>query len=117
MTGNKAFLARIVDEGPIPAVYGVVLWRACDLIAAGASDRATALSATAAFGFTGNGQCNHATSIDAATIRSFAAARGRAGGTPFTSISWSASLGNPLSFFPTGGQAHAGKAPTRSCRT
>jgi hypothetical protein len=34
-----------------------------------------------------------------------------------TSISWSASLGNPLSFFPTGGQAHAGKAPTRSCRT
>ena len=29
---HKAFLARIVDEGPIPAVDGVVRWRACDLI-------------------------------------------------------------------------------------
>ena len=29
---------------------------------------------------------------------------------------WSASLGNPLSFFMAGGQAHAGR-PTRSCRT
>ena len=29
---HKAFLARIVDEGPIPAVHGVVRWRACDLI-------------------------------------------------------------------------------------
>jgi endonuclease YncB( thermonuclease family) len=28
---------------------------------------------------------------------------------------WSASLGNPLSFFMAGGQAHAGR-PTRSCR-
>ena len=25
-------LARIVDEGPIPAIHGVVRWRACDLI-------------------------------------------------------------------------------------
>lgn len=29
---HKAFLVRIVDEGPIPAVHGVVRWRACDLI-------------------------------------------------------------------------------------
>ncbi len=29
---HKAFLARIVGEGPIPAVHGVVRWRACDLI-------------------------------------------------------------------------------------
>src|SRR6201984_688059 len=29
---HRAFLARIVEEGPIPAVHGVVLWRACDLI-------------------------------------------------------------------------------------
>jgi hypothetical protein len=29
---HKAFLARIVQEGPIPAVHGVVRWRACDLI-------------------------------------------------------------------------------------
>jgi transposase len=29
---HKAFLAQIVDEGPIPAVHGVVRWRACDLI-------------------------------------------------------------------------------------
>ena len=26
------FLARIVEEGPIPALHGVVRWRACDLI-------------------------------------------------------------------------------------
>jgi transposase len=26
---HKAFLARIVDEGPIPAIHGVVRWRAC----------------------------------------------------------------------------------------
>ena len=24
--------ARIVEEGPMPAVHGVVRWRACDLI-------------------------------------------------------------------------------------
>lgn len=29
---QRAFLARIVDEGPIPAIHGVVRWRACDLI-------------------------------------------------------------------------------------
>jgi transposase len=29
---HRAFLARIVQEGPIPAVHGVVRWRACDLI-------------------------------------------------------------------------------------
>jgi transposase len=29
---HKAFLARLVEEGPIPAVHGVVRWRACDLI-------------------------------------------------------------------------------------
>src|SRR6266496_6789717 len=28
----KAFLARSVEEGPIPAVHGIVRWRACDLI-------------------------------------------------------------------------------------
>src|ERR1700751_6273450 len=26
---HRAFLARIVEEGPIPAVHGVVRWRAC----------------------------------------------------------------------------------------
>jgi transposase len=31
-TKHKAFLARIVEEGPIPAIHGVVRWRACDLI-------------------------------------------------------------------------------------
>jgi len=30
--GHRAFLAQIVDEGPIPAIHGVVRWRACDLI-------------------------------------------------------------------------------------
>jgi transposase len=29
---HRAFLARIVEEGPIPAIHGVVRWRACDLI-------------------------------------------------------------------------------------
>jgi len=29
---HKAFLARIVEEGPLPASHGVVRWRACDLI-------------------------------------------------------------------------------------
>jgi transposase len=29
---HRAFLARIVAEGPIPAIHGVVRWRACDLI-------------------------------------------------------------------------------------
>jgi transposase len=29
---HRAFLARIVEEGPIPAVHVVVRWRACDLI-------------------------------------------------------------------------------------
>ena len=29
---HMAFLARLVEEGPIPAVHGVVRWRACDLI-------------------------------------------------------------------------------------
>jgi putative transposase len=29
---HKAFLARLVEEGPIPAVHGVVRWRACDLV-------------------------------------------------------------------------------------
>ncbi|WP_291715733.1 IS630 family transposase [Bradyrhizobium sp.] len=29
---HRAFLARIVDEGPIAAIHGVVRWRACDLI-------------------------------------------------------------------------------------
>src|SRR5260221_7306924 len=29
---HTAFLARIVEEGPTPAIHGVVRWRACDLI-------------------------------------------------------------------------------------
>ena len=29
---HRAFLARVVEEGPIPAVHGVVRWRGCDLI-------------------------------------------------------------------------------------
>src|ERR1700746_593461 len=29
---HKAFLVRLVEEGPIPAGDGVVRWRACDLI-------------------------------------------------------------------------------------
>lgn len=29
---HKAYLARIVAEGPTPAIHGVVRWRACDLI-------------------------------------------------------------------------------------
>jgi transposase len=29
---HRAFLRRIVEEGPIPAIHGVVRWRACDLI-------------------------------------------------------------------------------------
>src|SRR5215471_5842176 len=29
---HRAFLARIIEEGPIPAAHGVVRWRACDLI-------------------------------------------------------------------------------------
>ncbi len=29
---HKAFLTRLVEEGPIPAVHGVVRWRAYDLI-------------------------------------------------------------------------------------
>ena len=29
---HRAFLVRLVEEGPIPAVHGVVRWRACDLI-------------------------------------------------------------------------------------
>jgi transposase len=29
---HRGFLARIVEEGPIPAIHGVVRWRACDLI-------------------------------------------------------------------------------------
>jgi len=29
---HLAFLARVVEEGPIPAIHGVVRWRACDLI-------------------------------------------------------------------------------------
>jgi transposase len=29
---HKAFLTRLVEDGPIPAVHGVVRWRACDLI-------------------------------------------------------------------------------------
>ena len=28
----RAFLAQLVEEGPIPAIHGVVRWRACDLI-------------------------------------------------------------------------------------
>ena len=27
---HRAFLARIVEEGPIPAVHGVVRWQACE---------------------------------------------------------------------------------------
>jgi transposase len=30
---HRAFLSRVVEDGPIPAVHGVVRWRACDLIA------------------------------------------------------------------------------------
>src|SRR6201988_2643788 len=29
---HRAFLARLVEEGPIPAVHGVVRWRACGLV-------------------------------------------------------------------------------------
>jgi transposase len=29
---HRAFLARLVEEGPVPAIDGVVRWRACDLI-------------------------------------------------------------------------------------
>lgn len=29
---KKAYLARIVEESPNPAVHGVMRWRACDLI-------------------------------------------------------------------------------------
>ena len=29
---HRAFLVRLVQEGPIPAVHGVMRWRACDLI-------------------------------------------------------------------------------------
>ena len=29
---HKASLARIVEQGPIAAIHGVVRWRACDLI-------------------------------------------------------------------------------------
>ena len=29
---HKALLARIVEEGPLPAIHDVVRWRACDLI-------------------------------------------------------------------------------------
>jgi len=29
---HRAFLARIVEEGPTPAIHGVVRWRACDLM-------------------------------------------------------------------------------------
>jgi putative transposase len=29
---HQAFLARLVEDGPMPAVHGVVRWRACDLI-------------------------------------------------------------------------------------
>src|SRR6516164_4154732 len=28
---HRAFLGRLVEEGPIPAVHGVMRWRACDL--------------------------------------------------------------------------------------
>jgi len=31
-TEHKAFLARVVEEGPVPAIHGLVRWRACDLI-------------------------------------------------------------------------------------
>ena len=29
---HKAYLARLIDDGPIPAADGVVRWRGCDLI-------------------------------------------------------------------------------------
>jgi transposase len=29
---HKAFLTRLVEDGPLPAIHGVVRWRACDLI-------------------------------------------------------------------------------------
>jgi putative transposase len=29
---HRAFLSRLVEDGPIPAIDGVVRWRACDLI-------------------------------------------------------------------------------------
>ena len=29
---HKEFLARLIDEGPVPAIDGVVRWRACDLL-------------------------------------------------------------------------------------
>jgi transposase len=29
---HKEFLARLIDEGPIQAIHGVVRWRACDLV-------------------------------------------------------------------------------------
>jgi transposase len=29
---HRAFLLGLVEEGPIPAIHGVVRWRACDLI-------------------------------------------------------------------------------------
>jgi len=29
---HRAFLARVVEDDPIPAVHGVVRWRGCDLI-------------------------------------------------------------------------------------
>src|SRR5947207_6324463 len=29
---HEVFLTRLVEEGPIPAIHGVVRWRACDLI-------------------------------------------------------------------------------------
>jgi putative transposase len=29
---HKAFLAQLVEDGPISAIHGVVRWRACDLI-------------------------------------------------------------------------------------
>src|SRR5881275_235801 len=29
---HKDFLTRLVEEGPIPAIHGVVRWRGCDLI-------------------------------------------------------------------------------------
>lgn len=29
---HKAFFARLVKEGPIPAVHGIVRWRTCDLV-------------------------------------------------------------------------------------
>lgn len=30
---HRSFLSRVVEDGPIRAVHGVVRWRACDLIA------------------------------------------------------------------------------------